>query len=71
MTNKQWQTLHDLAAVAVGKPRYIEWKVVDTLRKIGMVTFSWQKRGIVLTQAGRDALAAEAKLAPDGENLLS
>ena len=56
MNEEQWRVLR---AIGSGDPIYIAWRVVNTLRALGFVTFSWPKRGIVLTTLGKAALLAE------------
>lgn len=56
MNEEQWRVLR---AIRSGDPIYIAWRVVNALRALGFVTFSWPKRGIVLTPLGKAALLAE------------
>lgn len=56
MNEEYWRTLHDIAS---GRPLYIRVDTIQALQKLGLVTFSWRHRGLVLTRAGKEAIAAE------------
>jgi hypothetical protein len=55
MTEEGWRALQ---AIATGAPLYLRWTVVETLRDLGFVSFSWSRRGLVVTPIGYEAIRA-------------
>lgn len=56
LTDEDWRVLR---AIDTGAPHYIRYSVVDRLKNFGLLTFSWKRRGLVLTATGKFALRAD------------